>query len=368
MLLTTATRSDRKHPMARGLSGGGGFGQGLLLFGGGILASALAGLGYGLMFGMSRQLPGLIYGASIGAFVIAFERGVILRRFHARIRALPTFAYVLCAEAGYVALIALGNAAAGTLVWVLRLDGDSYLEAILLTPRVLLYALVMSAAIVFVIRMRDLLGADVFVNLLIGRYHRPVQEQRIFLFIDLQGSTAYAEMHGDLRAQEYLAAIFAALAEPVRRARGSIDDYVGDMAMITWPFGRGAKDARCVACVFDFLDAISRDSVLWRERFGQVPRFRAALHGGAVVTAEIGVDRHKISYFGDVLNAAGRMEALCRTLDVPVLISSDLLDALPPLSADVTARPLGEHALKGRGQPLSLFALDLAARPGAAGG
>ena len=129
--------------------------------------------------------------------------------------------------------------------------------------------------------------------------------------------------------------------------------------MITWPFASGVRDARCVACVAAILAAIGRDETRWRERFGQVPRFRAALHGGSVVTAEVGVDRHKISYFGDVLNATGRMEALCRTLDTPILISSDLLDALPALPAGVATRSLGAHTIKGRDQGLAVFAIDV---------
>ena len=330
-----------------------------------MVASAMAGVIYSQVFETGHPIPGIVYGTCMGGLVVAFERGLILRRWHARARRLPTLLYVPLAEAAYVVLIALGTVLGGSIVWLTGLSDEPYGRAILPTPRILLYSLAASAIIVFVIRMRDLIGADVFVNLLIGRYHRPVEERRIFLFIDVEGSTAYAEVHGDARAQAYLAAIFAALAEPVRRASGSIDDYVGDMAMVTWPFVRGAKDARCVACVTEFLDAIARDAPAWTARFGQVPRFRAALHGGSVVTAEIGIDRHKISYFGDVLNATARMETLCRTLDTPVLISADLLMALPELPHAVTTRPLGAHAVRGRGQTLSVFALDRSGSPGA---
>ena len=234
---------------------------------------------------------------------------------------MPTLLYIACAEGAYAAVIVAGMALGGGVALALGLTKKSYLDVLLLTPDELLYALAVSALVVFVIRVRDLLGAEVFGNFLIGRYRRPVREQRIFLFLDVLGSTAFAEIHGDLRAQEYLAGIFAALAEPVRRTRGAIYDYFGDMAMISWPFARGVKDARCVACVFEILREIEIHRDSWRERFGQVPQFRAALHGGPGATAEVGVDWHKISYFGDVLNATGRMEALCRTLEAPILIS-----------------------------------------------
>jgi adenylate cyclase len=92
-----------------------------------------------------------------------------------------------------------------------------------------------------------------------------------------------------------------------------------------------------------------------------VPEFRAALHGGPVVTAEIGVDRHKISYFGDCVNATARIETLCRSLNAPILISSALLDQLPGLPPGIRARPLGEHVVKGRDQRLTVLALERAA-------
>jgi adenylate cyclase len=95
-------------------------------------------------------------------------------------------------------------------------------------------------------------------------------------------------------------------------------------------------------------------------------RIRAALHGGPVVTAEVGVDRHKIAYFGDAVNVTARLEALCRTLDAPVLISGDLLAKLPRLPDGVRARPLGEHAVRGRDQVLAVAALEQAPRAGRA--
>ena len=130
------------------------------------------------------------------------------------------------------------------------------------------------------------------------------------------------------------------------------------MVLITWLLEAGVRDGRCVGCVFDFLDGIEANAAVWRRDFGQVPAFRAALHGGFVVTAEVGVDRHKIAYFGDVVNTTGRMEALCRTLGAPLLISSNLLGRITALPEGVRAFPLGAHALKGRGEMLDVSSLE----------
>ncbi|KQP10515.1 MAG: adenylate/guanylate cyclase domain-containing protein [Methylobacterium sp.] len=327
-----------------------------------LVACGGAGLLYNVLFaGGATPLAGLAYGLSVGLTTLAFDRGLILGGLQARMRRMPAKFYVPAAELTYVLMIAAGIALGGLVVWALGLTDDTLSNAVKITPRVLAYSLAVSALLVFVIRMRDLIGGEVFVNFLVGRYHRPVREERIFLFLDVVGSTAFAETHGDLKAQAYLGAVFAAMAEPVRRNRGSTDDYIGDMAMITWPMARGLKDARCVACVFDVMDRIESEADAWRARFGTVPRLRAALHGGSVVTAEVGVDRHKIAYFGDAVNVTSRIESLCRPLGTEILVSDDLLARLAHLPAGITARSLGAHALRGRGQPLSVSTLERAA-------
>lgn len=320
--------------------------------------SAGAGLLYAILADSYSLLAGSIYGASIGLTVSSFDRGLVLGGLQTRIRRWPSLVYIPVSEAACVLLVCLGFAIGGAICWSFGLVPDTLVDAVTPAPRVVAYGFVVSAILIFVTRVRDLLGRTVFTNFLIGRYHRPVEEQRIFLFLDLAGSTAYAQTHGDLRAQAFLGAIYAALAEPVRLHGGAIDDYVGDMALITWPMARGLKQADCIRCIFAILDDVAREAPAWQRRFGQIPKFHAALHGGSVVTAEVGVDRHKISYFGDVVNTTARLERLSRDLKVPVVISADLLGRVGTVPGHVQARSLGLHALTGRDQRLEVFGLE----------
>jgi hypothetical protein len=47
---------------------------------------------------------------------------------------------------------------------------------------------------------RRVIGGRALNNLLLGRYHQPVREERVFLLIDIKGSTALAERLGDREA------------------------------------------------------------------------------------------------------------------------------------------------------------------------
>ncbi|MBP31276.1 adenylate/guanylate cyclase domain-containing protein [Methylobacterium sp.] len=318
---------------------------------------ALAGLLYGTLFDVGPLTGAAIRGAIIGTPILLYERRLLAPRLRDRIRALATPLFLIATVALYIGLIVIGNAVASTVLNKLFRFMYSARNAMLMTDTGLLYALGISALVVFVFRVRDLIGPGVFANLLIGRYHRPISEERIFLFLDVTGSTHFADRYGDREAQAYIGQVFNALALPVSRARGSIDDYIGDLALVTWPLDRGLRDAACLRCVFDFEARLAAEAASWRSRFGQVPQFRAALHCGPVVTAEIGLERHKIAYFGDVVNTTARLEALSKTLGVHVLVSADLLDRIGELPDDLIADDLGAHALRGRAEPLAVAAI-----------
>lgn len=108
-----------------------------------------------------------------------------------------------------------------------------------------------------------------------------------------------------------------------------------------------------------FTNVIERDAAAWKARFGQVPQFRAALHCGSVVTAEIGLERHKIAYFGDAVNITARLEALSKALGASVLISADLAGRLGPLPEGFSALDLGVHPIRGREEPLAVVSVGL---------
>lgn len=323
----------------------------------GPIIGGLAGLLYDLVFDIGLPAASAVRGILIGSPILFYEQGLILHRLRAGIRRAATPIFAAATVAIYVAMIVIGNAIAGTLLHHLFGYMPNPRMAMTMSKSGFAYSLTISALVAFVLRVRDLIGPRVFTNLLLGRYHRPISEERIFLFLDVAGSTRFANMQGDLAAQDYLGAIFGALAGPVERARGSIDDYIGDMALVSWTLTQGSRDAACLRCVFDFARALRENSVHWQARFGQMPGFRAALHCGPVVTAEIGVVHRKIAYFGDTVNTTSRLESLAKDLQATVLISGDLLDKLGSLPDGLLVDDLGPHSVRGRQEPLRVAAI-----------
>jgi adenylate cyclase len=209
----------------------------------------------------------------------------------------------------------------------------------------------------FVVQVNRLLGRGVLVRLILGRYHRPREEVRIFLLIDLRDSTEITERLGDLRYLGLLKRFISDVTTSAMRHGAEVHRYVGDEIILTWKARRGLKDAACVASVFDISDALEAGRAEYMDEFGVVPTIWAGLHTGPVVTGEIGNFKHEIAYVGDTLNTSARIEQACREFQRPFLASADVVDALE-LPSDVHAESLGAVELRGRGSAMELFALD----------
>lgn len=222
-----------------------------------------------------------------------------------------------------------------------------------------LYPYILSIVALFLIgiQIAKMIGPRVLGNMLIGRYHDPVEEHRIFLFIDLVDSTLLARQLGDLGVQRLLTRFFFDMGQPVAEYRGEIHAYIGDEAIITWPFETGVQNGRCVQCFFAVQNVLNANAETYEKLFGVTPQIRASLHGGPVIVSECGDTKRSIVYFGDTMNTSARLEGEAKRLNKSLIISAELLKAmkLPP---EITAESQSEVKLRGHDEPTALIALS----------
>jgi adenylate cyclase len=222
---------------------------------------------------------------------------------------------------------------------------------------IFLYVALTSLALNFVRQMSALVGQRVLINLLLGKYRHPRVETRIFMFLDLEGSTTIAERLGHQEFCRLIQESFRDLASVAIRRNVEIYQYVGDEAILTWIPELGLEDGNCVRVSFDLEDQINRRSSFYREQFDVIPRFKAGVNIGPVTVAEIGVDKRDISYLSDVLNTAARLESMCRQHDARLLITEDLMEALDK-AEDLRYQSVGELQLRGRREMVGVYRVD----------
>lgn len=197
------------------------------------------------------------------------------------------------------------------------------------------------------------LGHHVFLNFFTGRYHTPVVEERIFMFLDMKSSTAIAEKLGHLNYYKLLQAYYNSMSDAIINSLGEVYQYIGDEIVISWKLDRGLKNANCIKCYFDMQDALLAKRESFFEAFGFEIDFKAGIHLGEVTIGEVGALKKEIVFTGDVLNTTARIQSQCNELQSGLLISGQLKNVLP--SNDYTFESKGEISLKGRNKKEELF-------------
>jgi adenylate cyclase len=295
-------------------------------------------------------LAGMLIALLIGsfeAFVVNGPAGETLRR-----RPLAVLLVVrTLVHAASILIVAAGAAAS----FPVRAAGAPSLF------RVVIFGLVVSALFNAALTIRSLVGGRTLVALLLGRYHRPQEEERIVLMLDIVGSTGIAERLGPTRFLVLLDRFVGVATEPIVEAGGEIYRYVGDEIIVTWPLPRGADDRavdhRAVLASFAIEDAVLARRAMWEGEFGLVPRHRAALHAGPVVVGEIGRLKREIMLLGDTMNTASRIEDACREFGRACLASSAFLERAR-VPREIAVERLPPVALRGKSGEMVLYALS----------
>ncbi len=194
----------------------------------------------------------------------------------------------------------------------------------------ILYTLLVYLLIVLFFQIDRLLGRGVLFKFVRGKYHKPTVEQRIFMFLDIRSSTRVAERLGDRMYYAWLNEFFHEITEPVLEMKAEVYDYVGDEVILTWRVEYGLEDGRCLEVFFRIQQRIREKREWYTRKYGEAPEFKAAVHLGEVISAQIGDIKREIVYNGDVLNTTARMRDLCNELGRDLLVSGALLSRLGP--------------------------------------
>jgi adenylate cyclase len=210
----------------------------------------------------------------------------------------------------------------------------------------------------FVYEMDRKLGQGVLLKFLLGRYHKPTEEKRVFLFMDLKSSTHYAEQLGHFKYSRLIQDCFNDLSASVLKNKAQIYQFVGDEVVLTWEINRNFNAKHCMQCFVDFTNKLASKKEYYMNQYGMLPEFKAGLHAGKVMVAQVGQLKSEIAYHGDAINTASRIQALCNHYQSFLLFSNDFLTLLTEKQVHtIKYQSIGPVAIKGKNKLVDLYRL-----------
>jgi len=170
-------------------------------------------------------------------------------------------------------------------------------------------------------------------------------------FCDMRGFT---EMSDRLPARAVVGVLdryFEHVATPIAEQGGEILKFIGDATLAVFPIGERNAAEACKRALAAALAVLERIDAWAPSEAGRI-RLGVALHTGRVFYGNIGGrERLDFTVIGASVNEVCRVEAMCKTLGEPLLMTSSFAAALD--DKDVVS--LGHHALKGVAHPQEIL-------------
>jgi adenylate cyclase len=208
--------------------------------------------------------------------------------------------------------------------------------------------------------MATYLGTDAGRRVLEGAIERGKAEtvRAVLWYSDLQGFTRIA----DTIPQEELLSLLNDYADGVVKGitkyGGDVLKFIGDGILAMFPMtGEGDECARALDAAIWVRNKLELINNHRREQGKPVTGMYLALHFGDVLYGNVGSrERLDFTVVGPAVNEAARIEAMCRSLDQWLIVSSAFAEASGHARGRLVS--LGRYALRGVRRPEELFTLD----------
>ena len=198
------------------------------------------------------------------------------------------------------------------------------------------------------------LGPNAGAKVLAGQIKRGDAQDidAVIWFCDLRDSTLLADSMSRHDFLRLLNDYFECVLGPVLERQGEVLRFIGDAALAIFPVdGRPAE--ACAKALAAAKEALSRLNDLNKNRNPPL-RCGIGLHLGQLTYGNVGTpSRIEFTVVGAAANEAARIESLSKTLNVDLLVSERVAQALPG-----PWRSLGSHTLRGVGDKMELFTLS----------
>lgn len=165
-------------------------------------------------------------------------------------------------------------------------------------------------------------------KIMMGYYQKPREENLIFMFLDLQSSSKFAELLGHEQYSYFIQDCFRYLTNPLLKTNGRVYQFVGDEAVITWNASKLSNFKGAVDFFYEYEKELIRKKEYFDKKYGLLPVFTASINSGKVMAAEVGEIKQELAFHGDVLNTAARIQKQCKRYRKKILVTRNFASQL----------------------------------------
>jgi len=199
-------------------------------------------------------------------------------------------------------------------------------------------------------------GQGSLIDILTGKYYHPRNEELIFLFLDLKGSTALAEKLGHNQYSRFLKECIHELTPIIQKYHARVYQYVGDEVVLYWEIKDGLNQQNCLNAFFEFNSNLSQRKEYFMSKYGLAPEFKAGMDTGVITATEIGDIKREIAFHGDVLNTASRLEKKCNEFREKLIVSEHVSDQIHSNNR-YHFKLLSDLPLRGKSENIKFYAV-----------
>ena len=312
-----------------------------------VIFASLAGLttrasGRPILFGV---LNAIMVGTGVGLFeefYVQTLRGRWMRSLHP-LRAILIYTFVV------VLIFIVAINVTHFLLWPIYQLPVPYARLPFILPVVIAFSVIG----IVVMRTVHFIGIEILFHLTVGTYHRPVIQEKLLVFLDINNSTGLAEQLGAVQTKSLVGKFLFDISKPITDHGGEIYLYKGDGLIALWDWREAVRENRILRAIDAVFATVRREQQEYLEQFGIVPSFRIGVHGGEVVVSEQGDTKRAIGVYGSTINIAARMEEAAKAHRVACAISGDVAGALN--AEDNRLRPIGHEKIRGTAAEIPIF-------------
>jgi adenylate cyclase len=290
-------------------------------------------------------LQGTLFGLMFGLINIFTDRSIIRRKPFGAIILIKTLLYTIAMLLSQFVVFVVYKVF--NIVHVEVMEDMRNSVSIKFVFSLVVYFVVLFFLLNFILQVSRKFGFKELWFIIIGKYHKPAQEKRIFLFLDMKDSTGAAERLGHIAYSQLIQSCIHDLTDLIVRYKAEVYQYVGDEVVLSWPLQTGVKENNFINLFYAYEQRLKDKHEYYRKKFNCLPFFKAGADEGTITVVEVGEIKREIAYHGEVLHTAARLEKLCNSVKHKLLITQNLRESL--LSEGSFSFPLiGEFMLRGK--------------------